>query len=82
MPRHVWGSESEDGALAARDFATRFTHHCHLLGANPEVGQRRDDLLPGLRRSSFDIYSIFYRLRGDRLEVLRILGTRRDAGHG
>ena len=41
--------------------------------ANPEVGQERNELLHGLRSSSLGRYTIFYRVRGDTLEVLRLL---------
>ena len=66
------GSVSADRA-AADTFTARFRHHVELLAANPEVGQERNELLHGLRSSSLGRYTIFYRVRGDTLEVLRLL---------
>ena len=80
MPADIWGGRVSENHSAAEDFAGRFTKHCGLLAANPELGPARDDLLHGMRSSTFQKYLIFYRMRGERLEVLRVLRDKRDLG--
>jgi len=44
----------------------------------PYSGRRRDSLLPGLRSVPAAPYVIFYRVRGDAVEIVRVLHGRRD----
>lgn len=48
------------------------------LGDWPELGRPRPELRAGLRSLSIGNYLIFYRVRADAVEVLRVLHGRRD----
>lgn len=73
-----WADDSAERVASADAFAKRLAHHCELLAANPEVGRPRDDLAHGLRSSGFERYKIFYRVRGERIELVRLLRADRD----
>lgn len=88
----VWDSIAADAGAwqatllgdrsAADAFAARLRHHLELLAASPEMGLERNDLLHGLRSSALSRYTLFYRLRGQALELLRILVTPHGTGLG
>lgn len=80
MPSAPWADDPGARLQEADAFAGRFQHHCALLAANPEVGRPRDDLVHGLWSSGFERYKVYYRIRGERLEVVRMLRAERDAG--
>jgi toxin ParE1/3/4 len=50
------------------------------LGTFPEIGTRRDQLFPGLRARPVERHIVFYRIEGNRIEVIRIPHKRADAG--
>jgi len=68
--------------VASPEFADR------LLREIDETGQRladealmwrsRDDILPGLRSVLVHPYTVFYRVRDDVVEIVRVLHERRD----
>jgi toxin ParE1/3/4 len=82
MPRDIYGSASSDNLLAAEKFADRFEQLCGLLPSHPEIGLDRDDLHAGVRSVPFQRYVIFYRSRGNVVEVLRVLGAPWDVNPG
>jgi toxin ParE1/3/4 len=51
---------------------------CAKLEHWPHSGRQRDNLLPGLRSVVAFPYVIFYRVRDERVEVVRVLHGRRD----
>lgn len=79
----IWDSIAEDSGAwhsavavnkaAADTFATRLQHHVEILASNPEVSQARDELLHGLRSSTLDRYALYFRVRSNTLEVLRVM---------
>lgn len=69
----AWHSAMAANKAAADTFAARLRHHVELLAANPEIGLERNDLLHGLRSSTMDRYSLYYRTRANWVEVLRLL---------
>lgn len=71
----TWQSTLVGDRGAADAFAARLRHHVELLAANPEMGLERNELLHGLRSSSLSRYTLFYRVRGQVLELLRVLVT-------
>lgn len=81
-PPDLWSASVSDNLSAAEDFATRFSRHCELVADNPEMGTERDELQHGLRSSLFRKYVVFYRSRGERIEVLRVLSASQDLGPG
>lgn len=79
-PPDLWSTSTTDNVAAAEDFASQFARHCEVLAKTPQLGTARDDLQQGIRSSSFRKYVIFYRVRGARLEVVRVLHAWQDLG--
>lgn len=82
MPRQLWGSAASENVSTAENFAQQFQRVCALLPNHPEIASSHDDMLPGLRSVIFSSYVIFYRTRGARLEVLRLLRATSDINAG
>jgi toxin ParE1/3/4 len=78
MPRTQWSAYESSRLTAAEKFADRFEKICELLPKHPEVGLNRDDLNPGICSVPIQRYVIFYRIRGDSVEVLRVLRAALD----
>ncbi len=49
-----------------------------LLGKNPHIGRRRDDLRHDLRGFPVGRYVILYRVDGNDAQILRVVHGRRD----
>lgn len=69
----AWHGTMEVNQAAVDTFTTRLRHHLDLLSTEAEISQPRDDLLHGLRSSTLDRYTLYFRVRAQTLEVLRIL---------
>jgi toxin ParE1/3/4 len=82
MPPDIYGSAGSDNVSAAEKFADKFEQLCSLLPGHPEIGLDRDDLHTGVRSVPFQRYVIFYRSRGNVVEVLRVLGASWDVNPG
>jgi plasmid stabilization system protein ParE len=80
MPTDRLGVTGPANLARAQAFADKFARHCELLARNPELGTDRQELLHGMRSSSFQSYVMFYRSRGEAVEVVRVLRTSRDPG--
>jgi toxin ParE1/3/4 len=78
MPSDLWGSTNAEHLAAARSFAEKLEQLCHLMTLHPEVGQRRNMLQEGIRSLLFQRYVIYYRIRGNCVEVLRVLRATRE----
>lgn len=48
------------------------------LTEQPKMGIDREDLLPSIRSFAVETHIVFYRLRFDRVEIVRILHGRQD----
>jgi toxin ParE1/3/4 len=46
----------------------------------PSAGRSRDELRIGLRSLSADVHVVFYRLKNERPEIVRVLDGRQDIG--
>jgi plasmid stabilization system protein ParE len=79
MPSGMWGQSAASNAGEAHEFVREFERHCALLAENPDIGRERGELQFGMRSSLFRRHKIFYRVRGDAIEVIRVLGVARDA---
>jgi plasmid stabilization system protein ParE len=79
-PIGLYGARDAKNIAATQAFVREFTAHCELLTANPELGRGLDKLVFGMRSSVFQKYSIFYRVRGDSIVIMRVLRSSRDAG--
>ncbi len=78
MPSDIWGSTNADHLAAAKSFADKFEQLCQLLTLHPEMGPSRNRLQDGIRSLLFQRYVIFYRTRGNCVEVMRVLRATRE----
>jgi toxin ParE1/3/4 len=91
--RVVWSPESEGDLLSIwRQGASQFSPAVadgHLrdihraaarLAASPLMGRERNDLRPGVREIVVYPTVLFYRVSGERVEVVRVVDGRRDLG--
>ncbi|MBW4497748.1 MAG: type II toxin-antitoxin system RelE/ParE family toxin [Oscillatoria princeps RMCB-10] len=74
ITRYIAGFNS----AAARKLKDRIKQQCERLADFPEMGQRRDDLQPGLRSFPVEDYLIFYRPMGAGVEIVRVVSGYRD----
>ncbi len=51
---------------------------CQALAESPGIGRRREELAPDLRSLPVGNHVIFYRVRDDGIEVIRVLHGARD----
>jgi toxin ParE1/3/4 len=68
------------GAAQAFSYISGITASLSRLTQMPELGVGRSDLGSGYRRLGVGAHAIFYRVEHDRIEVIRILHQRMDAG--
>jgi toxin ParE1/3/4 len=69
---------ASDSPLAADAFLDLLHDKCVSLCASPKIGRARDGLLAGLRCLPTKRYTIFYRIKPNALEIVRILSSYRD----
>jgi len=67
-----------DNPGRAVSFALELRARALALGDMPRAAQSRPDLGRGLRAAVHDRYLIVFRLRRDRVEILRIIHSARD----
>lgn len=77
-PSDLWGTTNAEHLAAARSFATKLEQLCQLMTLHPEMGTARSTLQEGIRSLLFQRYVIFYRTRGNCVEVLRVLRATRE----
>lgn len=65
-------------STAARRFKERIKQQCKLLADFPEMGQKREELEPGLRSFPIENYLIFYRPIANGVEIVRVVSGYRD----
>lgn len=78
MPSDLWGSTNAEHLAAARSFAEKLEQLCQLITLHPEMGPPRNRLQEGIRSLLFQRYVIFYRIRGNCVEVMRVLRATRE----
>jgi toxin ParE1/3/4 len=74
----IWFYVGADDMGAADRLLDQIDIRCDSLGPYPQKGLQRDALMPGMRSILEGNYVIFYRVNGDRVEILRILHGSRD----
>jgi toxin ParE1/3/4 len=74
----IWAYIASDNEPAADRFIDLLTHHFRLLGENPYLGRRREELRRGYRGFPVGQYVIFYRVAEPGVRIVRILHGRRD----
>jgi toxin ParE1/3/4 len=73
-------SIAKDKPGAALRHVERLEAECWMLAANSGIGTLREDLLPGLRCWSVGNYVIYFRPKGDGIDVVRVVHGARDEG--
>lgn len=74
----IWVYIAEDSLQQADAFIDRIHAQCDTLTRMPAMGRQRDELLPGLRSLPVGRYIIFYRIRNEQIEIVRVLSSYRD----
>jgi toxin ParE1/3/4 len=70
----------ERSPAAADRFVEAIEEKGRALANHPEMGRIREEIAPDLRSTLVKPYVIFYRIRGEVVEVLRILHGKQDVG--
>jgi toxin ParE1/3/4 len=75
-------AEYLDRETANQDFGHRLHndlgHTMDLIAENPWIGRARHDLQEGLRGFPHGSYTIFWRLHGEEVQIIRVLHQRQD----
>lgn len=75
---NIWQYIASDNQQAADQFIDLVTHHFEILGRNPRVGRRRDELRRGYRSFPVGNYLILYRIVDSGVCVMRVVHGRRN----
>ncbi len=78
--REIWLYVAQDDLVAADRLVDRFTGTYEMLAQHPELGERQQRYLAGLRKFSVGNYVIFYVRIEDGILVHRVLHGARDVG--
>jgi toxin ParE1/3/4 len=74
----IWLYIASDSIMGADKFIDFLYEKCTSLCSTPEIGRKREELLPGLRCLSAKRYLIFYRIKQNSIEIIRILSGYQD----
>jgi toxin ParE1/3/4 len=74
----IWCYIAEQSPPAADTYVDRLRERIEVLGEHPLIGTDRSALVEGVRSFPFDHYVVFYCVRADSVEVVRILNGYRD----
>ena len=75
---NIWLYITDYSPQVADRFIDTIYEKCLLLSESPGLGQRREELLPGMRSFPVKRYIIFYREKKECLEIVRVLSGYRD----
>ncbi|MBE0613046.1 MAG: type II toxin-antitoxin system RelE/ParE family toxin [Burkholderiales bacterium] len=78
MPDDRFGSTNTEHLIAAGNFVDQFEQVCQMLTLHPEMGPPRQELQDGIRSLLFQRYVIYYRTRGNCVEIMRIIRAARE----
>jgi len=76
----IWSYIAEDNPVNATRFLRKLADKYHWLTENSEAGVNRDNLLTDLCSFPFAKYMLYYRVKNDTLELVRVLHGSRDLG--
>ena len=74
----IWLYIGIDNPSAVDDLVERIYTDCETLQQYPDLGRKRDEVLPGMRSLAIEKYVVYYRLNDTVLEIVRILSGFRD----
>jgi toxin ParE1/3/4 len=69
---------SEHRPATAVEVVRQIREKCELLAVHPGIGQRRREIAHNCRSFPFKRWVLFYRVTGDRVEILRVVDGSRD----
>ena len=69
---------ARDKPVAARKWALKVRQKCRLIAKNPELGDSREDLGPGVRGTYLGDYNIYFRVVLNEVEIMRVIRGGRD----
>lgn len=75
----IWSFIATDDRAAADRFVAAIAARFEPLLTHPEIGPRREALLPGLRVHFHRDYAIYYRFSETAIVIVRVLHGARDA---
>jgi toxin ParE1/3/4 len=74
----IWDFIAEENIQKADELIDRIHARFTQLAAMPESGQRCDDLVRGMRRTTLLDYAIYYRITDIDVAILRVAHAARD----
>ncbi|MFM7426534.1 MAG: type II toxin-antitoxin system RelE/ParE family toxin [Elainella sp.] len=74
----IWDYIAEDSLDRADEFLDRLEKKLAMLARNPELGRRREELLPNLRSFPIGNYVVFYQEIDSGIDLIRVLHGSRD----
>ena len=74
----IWLHIALDNISAADALIDTIAERSLVLATQPNAGRARPELLAGLRSHPINSYVIFYRPKGDGIEIVRVLHGARD----
>ncbi len=74
----TWQYIALDSVENADRFVDLIYDKCTELASMPGMGRKRDGLIPGIRSFPVKRYVIFYRIRKNQVEIIRVLSAYRD----
>jgi toxin ParE1/3/4 len=74
----IWSYIADDSVANADAFVDKLQETMQILGRQPGLGRRREDLAPGIQSFPHGRYILFYRAVTGAIEVVRVLHSARD----
>ncbi len=74
----IWWYIAQDNPDAADHFLDKIEERLHALAQFPDMGIKRDELMPSLRSLAIGNYLIFYLPLPNGIEVVRVLPGMRE----
>jgi toxin ParE1/3/4 len=74
----IWDCIAADNEAAADRFVDLLVRHFELLGDNPHIGRRRDELKVGYRSFPVGEYLVFYRVGQPGAQIMHVVHGRRE----
>ena len=74
----LWLYIAQDQPVNADRYLAKLLEVARKLADFPGMGRHRPELAEGLRSFPVDGYNLYYRVSGDKLELVRVLSAARD----
>jgi len=74
----LWLYIANDSPQSADKFIDHIQQQCLLISITPKIGLERGELLPGLRSFPVKRYVVYYRIKNEVIEIVRVMSGYRD----